>query len=311
MSLLGSIAGGLFSMFSSNQQAKQDQENYATRIQTTVADAKAAGINPLEAIRAGAGNSSAAATPRLMSAEASMNAFDQVADVLAGRTAQENAKDAVENTLAQIRVDESRRGSIGAGSGVATGTAAPAAPRLQSSSAPRATTPTGYMGSTPDQPAATAYPSVFDDNGAPIVDERLGVLSDQGSISETGRRGSNLYPHPAARDIGALEERHGETPELYSMIQYPYSMMRDAQYSHRLGSWATEQDINPRDAHEQMMDDPSRLSELPSFGQSLWSDMRRETAREWDQIQSWLPTTEPATETYTYPRLGGMMGSSF
>jgi hypothetical protein len=297
--LLGAVAGPLVSGILGNRsqrkaQAHADEAN-ATKIQTAVRDAKAAGINPYYAISGGAAATGAQTIPSLASHTAIGQAFDRVADVITGRQAQESATKAVQEDLAEIAHDTARRGSIaptGAGSGVATGTAGPSAPSLIS-------------------PAATAYPSVFNPDGSPMIDERLGVLSNHGAITETGRRGGEMFPHPLARDMGAVEERHGETPELYSMISWPYSQMRDAQYSHRLGQWAREQDINPRDAHEQLMDDPSRIDELPSFGQSLWAEMARETSREWQQIREYLPTTEPATETFHYPRLGGMMGSSF
>lgn len=133
MSLLTAVAPALLSGLFGRSQARAQQKAYATRIRTTVADAREAGIHPLEAIRAGAANSVPDAGPRLISDTALQNAFDRVTDVIAGRRAQADEQKAVSAEITRINQDIMARGaspvSFGAGAGVVD-----KSPRVQSPS---------------------------------------------------------------------------------------------------------------------------------------------------------------------------------
>lgn len=165
-SILGAVAGPLISGFFGNKSEKRAEQNNATRIQTTVADAKAAGINPLEAIRGGVA-SALNYTPRLASATALGQAFDRINDVISGRQAAETATKQVQEELQTIQRDQAKMGTVaspGAGSGVGTGTASPAAPSLVSQTAARAAAPP-----EPETPQDLSTPAPFEDGPAPLV----------------------------------------------------------------------------------------------------------------------------------------------
>jgi len=115
-----SVVSGLFA----DKANKQNMAAYGSRISTTVADARRAGIHPLEAIRAGAASSLPPQMASLVTPASLGNSFDQIADVLSGRTAQEQADREVQMDINRIKRDQmmmeskSLREQVGTGSGI-------------------------------------------------------------------------------------------------------------------------------------------------------------------------------------------------
>jgi hypothetical protein len=266
-SLLSAVAGPLVTGFFGNKaesdaQAAANQAN-ATKIQTAVADAKAAGINPYYAISGGAAATSATQIPRLASHTALGNAFDRVTDVLTGRQAQKDASDDVQSDLAEIARDTAARGTIaptGAGAGVATGTAGPSAPSLIS---PR------MQQNVPDPQVDLTAPGPFEDGPSALV-------------TNPWHENSGMHVIPTMPDAEDVEARYGD---LGSSIYGLGTVAADAGYSigRAVGRWRENR-----------------------YFRNLYQQRHEDDRAPTPESHSW-----EFPETYTYPRLGGMMGSSF
>lgn len=106
LDVLAAVAGPIVSGVLGKQAYDADMEAYGSRIQTTVADAKAAGIHPLEAIRSGAAGALPPTQPNLLTAASAQNMFDGIADVLTGRQALEDADKEVQRDINRITRDQ-------------------------------------------------------------------------------------------------------------------------------------------------------------------------------------------------------------
>lgn len=95
-----------------NRQAKKDYALHRKRFEHTVADAKAAGIHPLEALRSGGANTSPNYTPRLQTTNARDQDFDTIQSVLTGEYAENRSRDRLNDELTRVDIDNARRGRI-------------------------------------------------------------------------------------------------------------------------------------------------------------------------------------------------------
>lgn len=75
------------------------------------------GINALEFIRGGTGNTGWQGGPRIGSNAMFSNSFDQISDILTGRQAKEDARQDVEDELRRIALDRAKGDVSGGGSG--------------------------------------------------------------------------------------------------------------------------------------------------------------------------------------------------
>lgn len=107
MSLLGAIAGIAGAILSKPKRV--------SGVQSTMEAARGAmlaqetyGINALELIRAGSAGTSSGSQPRVGSVAALTNSFDQIADVLTGKEARQEARDEVEDELRRIQLDTAK-----------------------------------------------------------------------------------------------------------------------------------------------------------------------------------------------------------
>jgi type II secretory pathway pseudopilin PulG len=220
MSLLAAIAGPIIGGLFQNKANRDAQRAYGSRIRTTVKDARKAGINPLEAIRAGAGNALPPSGGRLVSDAAISNSFDAIADVLSGRTAAENKQADVQAEIQRIDADTQRRGtipSIGAGAGIGNGVAGPSAPALVSPSA-REFVETNFMRLNPSDTAPGVRnntPEYYEDDFHVTPPGEQLPTQDPATRTATGHTswrafGIDMIPNPWFSDGEAGEARGGE-----------------------------------------------------------------------------------------------------
>lgn len=95
--------------------------SYSRRIQQTVADARAAGVNPYFALASGTANQTPGPGPRVMSTTARTGAFDMLDALITGRDAEDRRERELNNDLKRVQIDTMRRNNLQASTGVARG----------------------------------------------------------------------------------------------------------------------------------------------------------------------------------------------
>lgn len=227
--VLGTVAGKLFEGDNStaigsalgdhiakNRSNARDRGQYARRIQSTVADARAAGIHPLEAIRAGAANTAPSA-PRLLSETSRTATFDALDDALTGTKAARNRREKAEADLAEIRADEARRG-VGSPRDARLGKFA--------------------TGKTPGAP---------DDA---LGDPKNELTTRPRDVTAALGTGKDYFSRPDTPDAASFEERYGEPGE---WLGGAYTGLTDYAYNKLIERAAKRQGKTKNDIHQMLI----------------------------------------------------------
>jgi len=115
MSILGSLIGGAFSLFSASKQRSQAKEDAANKFIDLRASALAGGFNPLTALQATGGAGFGAypsSAPPLASIEFLTGAADGIVDEVSGAADLRRATDRLNFDLAALKLDQARSGVV-------------------------------------------------------------------------------------------------------------------------------------------------------------------------------------------------------
>lgn len=229
MDFVSSVAPTILGAVSDNYSRKNAQEQYGRRLQTTVADARAAGIHPLEAIRSGAANSAPQSGPRLMTQTALTNSFDRVADLATGRTAAENANRDIERQMNRINLDIAKT------------------KLAQQSTKPRIEP---RFGQNPQ-------PGLGNPNEIGDLEVRPAGVTNPTNIN------NNDFQDPTEPDVEDKSARHGDA-EIFQTIWAFQSVANEQDYNAALEMMAPQLNLTKKELHERIKANPELRDALPS-----------------------------------------------
>ena len=239
---LGGLAKGVGQWiggeFDRKRETRQQDARYASSYIRMAKAATAAGLHPLEVLRAGDPQGAGGRLPQVMSSAARFGQFDQIDSILQGDEAEDRKNEKLRNELLRIQIDEARRGGLpGRGSGLSSSSLQDALRRQnQPGTGARDVGEPNTIGETDDRPAGVTNPY---------------------------EAGSDKFANPTRKDIEDYTARHGDS-ELGETIYFVWSNYDDWSYNETLEFMARNKNMSKEKLHQKFIENPALIDIMPS-----------------------------------------------